>query len=193
MSAIPVKLVVLVGSVRQGSYNAAVARALGQLAPPGMSLEILPSVAGYPIYDADLQAVGFPEVVTRTADAIRAADGLVIVTPEYNYSVPGGLKNAIDWLSRLSPQPLAAKPILIQSASMGVFGGARAQYHLRQILVFLNGQVMNTPEAMVGAAHTKMDANGQLADALTRDFLAKQLRHFYTFVRRCAAGATIPD
>ncbi|QEL65115.1 chromate reductase [Oryzomicrobium terrae] len=191
MSAIPMKLVVLVGSVRQGSYNAAIARALHQLVPAGVTVEILPSVAGLPIYDADLQAAGFPEAVTRMADAIRAADGLVIVTPEYNYSVPGGLKNAIDWLSRLSPQPLAGKPILIQSASMGVFGGARAQYHLRQILVFLNGMVMNTPEAMVGAAHTKVDANGQLSDPLTRDFLAKQLQHFHTYVRRISAGARI--
>ena len=108
--------------------------------------------------------------------------------------VAGGLVlAAFSSFARAAVGQPAAKPILIQSASMGVFGGARAQYHLRQILVFLNGQVMNTPEAMVGAAHTKVNANGQLTDALTRDFLAKQLRHFHTFVRRCAAGATIPD
>ena len=84
------------------------------------------------------------------AEKITAADGVIIVTPEYNYSVPGILKNALDWLSRLSPQPLAGKPVAIQTASPGLIGGARAQYHLRQSLVFLDALVLNKPEAMVG-------------------------------------------
>ncbi len=177
--------VTLVGSLRKGSYNAAIARALQGLAPAGVGVDILPSVGLLPIYDADLQAEGFPEAVTSLGAAIKAADGLIIVTPEYNYSVPGGLKNAIDWLSRLPTKPFAAKPVLIQSASMGVFGGARAQYHLRQIMVFLDGQVMNIPEVMVGQAQNKIDATtGELTDQGTRDFIAGQMKSFEAFVRK---------
>lgn len=175
--------VVLVGSIRKGSYNAAIARALQGLVSSNVSIDILPSVGLLPIYDADLQAEGFPEAVTELGTAIKAADGLVIVTPEYNYSVPGGLKNAIDWVSRLPSKPIAAKPVLIQSASMGVFGGVRAQYHLRQIMVFLDAYVMNTPEVMVGQAQNKIDATtGELTDQGTRDFIAGQLKTFEAFI-----------
>ncbi|TDT92728.1 chromate reductase [Azorhizobium sp. AG788] len=172
---------VWVGSVRKGSYNAAIARALAELAPAGTSIDILPSVAQFPIYDADLQAEGFPAVVEDTGARIAKADGLIIVTPEYNYSVPGGLKNAIDWVSRLPGKPVAGKPVLIQSASQGVLGGARAQYHLRQILVFLDGRVFNVPEVMVGKVQTLVE-DGSLTDAGTRDFIAGQLKAFSAFV-----------
>ncbi len=178
------KWVVLVGSVRKGSYNAAIARALKDLVPEGVEVELLPSVAELPIYDADIQAEGFPEKVTALGDAIRAADAVVVVTPEYNYSVPGGLKNAIDWVSRLPNQPFKGKPVLIQSASMGVLGGARAQYHLRQIFVFLDASVMNVPEVMVGAVHKKVSEGGELTDQPTRDFIAGQLKTFHDFVSR---------
>lgn len=171
---------VWVGSVRKGSYNAAVARALPELAPEGVSFDVLPSVAGFPIYDADLQEQGFPAVVEDTAARIAKADGLIIVTPEYNYSVPGGLKNAIDWVSRFPSKPMAQKAVLIQSASMGVFGGARAQYHLRQILVFLDARVFNVPEVMVGRAQTLV-TDGTLTDEATRGFIAGQLKAFAAF------------
>ncbi len=175
----------LVGSIRKGSYNAAIARALQGLASADITIEILPSVGTLPIYDADLQAEGFPEAVTALGTAIGHADGLIVVTPEYNYSVPGGLKNAIDWLSRLPSKPFAAKPVLIQSASMGVFGGVRAQYHLRQIMVFLDASVMNVPEVMVGQAQNKIDATtGELTDPVTRDFIAGQLKNFEAFARK---------
>jgi chromate reductase len=155
------------------------------LAPADVGIEILPSIGLLPIYDADLQAEGIPDAVTALGTAIKSADGLIIVTPEYNYSVPGGLKNAIDWISRLPTKPFAAKPLLIQSASMGLFGGARAQYHLRQIMVFLDAYVMNLPEVMVGQAQNKIDATtGELTDQGTRDFIAGQIRSFETFVRR---------
>lgn len=177
--------VALVGSTRKGSYNAAIARALQGLAPAGVTIDILPSVGLLPIYDADLQAEGFPEAVTTLGATVKAADGLVIVTPEYNYSIPGGLKNAIDWLSRLPTKPFAEKPVLIQSASMGVFGGVRAQYHLRQIMVFLDAYVMNVPEVMVGQAQNKIDATtGELTDQGTRDFIAGQVKTFEAFVRK---------
>lgn len=176
------KWAVWVGSVRKGSYNAAVARALKALAPEGVELDYLPSVAELPIYDGDIEAAGIPEKVTALGEMIRAADAVVIVTPEYNYSVPGGLKNAIDWISRVKPMPLKAKRILILSASPGAFGGARSQYHLRQILVGLDGRMMNVPEVMVSAVHTKISEAGELTDEPTRGFIAKQLKAFKDFV-----------
>lgn len=179
--------VVLVGSVRKGSLNAALARALSGIAPEGTTLEILPSIAELPIYDGDIEAEGFPAPVTAMGEKVAAADALVIVTPEYNYSVPGGLKNAIDWLSRLKPQPLAGKPTLILSASPGSMGGARAQYHLRQVLVALNAHVMNVPEVMVAQAHTKI-TDGVVTDQGTLDFTKKQLSAFATFVKKAKAG-----
>lgn len=183
------KWVVLVGSVRKGSYNAAIARALSGLAPEGVSVEILPSIALLPIYDGDIEAAGIPESVTALSNAITGADALVIVTPEYNYSVPGGLKNAIDWLSRLKEKPLKGKPTVLQSASMGGFGGARAQYHLRQVLVCLDVPVMNVPEVMVGQVHTKV-TDGTLTDQGTLSFIEGQLAAFHDFVRRQKAGAS---
>jgi chromate reductase len=114
------------------------------------------------------------------ASMIAEADGLIIVSPEYNYSVPGVLKNALDWLSRVSPQPLVGKPVMIESASPGVIGGARMQYHLRQILVFFDAKVMNKPEAMIGQAMGKI-SEGKLTDAATREFLGKQLQAFADF------------
>lgn len=175
------KWVVWIGSVRKGSYNAAIARALGELAPEGVEVALLPSVADLPIYSGDIQDAGIPAPVAALGDAIAAADGVVVVSPEYNYSVPGGLKNAIDWVSRLKPMPLKGKPLLIQSASMGVLGGARMQYHLRQILVGLDARVMNVPEVMVGTAHKKVSGEGVLTDEGTREFIRTQLQAFAAF------------
>ncbi|MEP9352020.1 NADPH-dependent FMN reductase [Xanthobacter sp. KR7-65] len=181
------KWVVLVGSVRKGSYNAALAGALADLAPEGVELEILPSIAQMPIYDGDIEAEGFPAPVTASGEKVSGADAIVIVTPEYNYSVPGGLKNALDWLSRLKPQPLKGKPTLLMSASPSTMGGARAQYHLRQVLVALDAAVMNVPEVMVAQANTKI-TDGVLTDQGTKDFVKKQLAAFHTFAGRAAAG-----
>lgn len=182
-------VVTLLGSLRKGSYNAMVARALPALAPAPVHIAILPSIGDIPLYDADVQQdEGFPQTIQTMGDQIRAADGLIIVTPEYNYSVPGGLKNAIDWLSRLPEQPLAGKPVLIQTSSMGVIGGARCQYHLRQILVFLDAMVMNKPEFMGGAIQNKVDEKtGDIVDKPTRDHLASQLAAFSDFIQRVRA------
>jgi chromate reductase, NAD(P)H dehydrogenase (quinone) len=126
------KVLVICGSLRKGSYNAALTRALPALAPPEMTLITAPSFAAFPFYNADVQdASGFPAPVTELAEAIRAADGVLFVTPEYNWSIPGVLKNAIDWVSRMKDQPFKDKPVAIQSASQGPLGGARMQYHLR--------------------------------------------------------------
>jgi chromate reductase len=181
----PLQFVSLLGSLRKGSYNAAIARALPALAPDGVTVEPLGSVGTFPLYNADVQAEGFPQPVLAMAEAIAKADGVIIVTPEYNYSIPGGLKNAIDWLSRLPAQPFAGKPTAIQSGSPGLFGGARAQYHLRQTLLFLDAAVLNKPEVMVGQIVSKVDAGtGEVTDQPTRDFIAAQLKAFAAFVRR---------
>ena len=180
----PLKIGTLAGSLRQGSYNAAIARALPALAPAGMTISALPAIAGIPLYDADLQAKGFPGPVTALADAVRGCHGIIIVSPEYNYSVPGVLKNAIDWLSRVPNQPFANKPIALQSATMGPLGGARVQYHLRQIFVFLDAQVMNKPEVFVGTAQNKIDASGAITDKATSEFIAGQIKAFADYVRR---------
>ena len=118
----PLQFVVMVGSLRKGSFNAAIARALPLLAPEGVSITPLGSIGDFPLYNHDVQLKGFPPVVTAMADAIDEADGVIIVTPEYNHSVPGVLKNAIDWISRLPNQPFAGKPVAIQTGSTGLYG-----------------------------------------------------------------------
>ncbi len=183
------KIVTLLGSLRKGSFNGIVARTLPRIAPEGMSISELPSIGAIPLYDADVQEEeGFPERVEAIAAAIREADGVVIVTPEYNYSVPGGLKNAIDWLSRLPEQPLAGKPVLIQTNSMGAIGGARCQYHLRQILVFLDAMVMNKPEFMGGVIQNKVDPQtDEVVDPGTIEHLTSQLSAFAEYIQRVKA------
>ena len=182
-------VVTLLGRLRKGSFNGMVARTLPKIAPAGMEVSALPSIGDIPLYDADLQKEeGFPASVEALAEQIRKADGVVIVTPEYNYSVPGGLKNAIDWLSRLPDQPLSGKPVLIQTSSMGAIGGARCQYHLRQILVFLDAMVMNKPEFMGGVIQNKVDPQaGEVIDQSTLDHLTGQLTAFGDYIQRVKA------
>jgi chromate reductase, NAD(P)H dehydrogenase (quinone) len=180
----PLQFAVMVGSLRKGSFNAAIARALPQLAPEGVTIEPLASIGEFPLYDYDLQQEGFPPIVTRSGEAIRKADGVIIVTPEYNHSIPGVLKNAIDWISRLPNQPFAGKPVALQSASPSVFGALRAQLHLRHVFVYLDGRMLNKPEVVIPHANTKIDAaTGELTDPATRGFIADQLKAFAAFVR----------
>ncbi|BAT58494.1 FMN-dependent NADPH-azoreductase [Variibacter gotjawalensis] len=181
-------VITICGSVRKGSFNRMLANALPALAPDGMKITDAPSWEKFPVYNADIQnGTGFPSDVEALAAAIRKADGVIIVTPEYNYSVPGGLKNALDWVSRLKDQPFVNKPVAIQSASGGPLGGARVQYHLRQILVFLDALTFNKPEVFVGAAQTKLDAEKGLHDETTRDFIKQQLAAFDKFIARVKA------
>jgi chromate reductase, NAD(P)H dehydrogenase (quinone) len=179
-------VVSICGSLRKGSFNAALQRALPDLAPEGLKITPLAGIGEMPLYNADVQAEGFPKSVTDMANSIRQADGLIFCSPEYNYSVPGVLKNAIDWLSRLKEQPFAGKPVLLQSASGGALGGARMQYHLRQVMVFVDARVLNRPEVFVGAAQNKFDADLKLTDPGTRDIIKQQLAGFETFIRRVA-------
>jgi chromate reductase len=179
-------IVSICGSLRKGSYNRMLMRSLSELAPAGMTIAEAPPFAALPLYNADEQAAsGFPAGVTALADAIRAADGVIFCTPEYNFSLPGGLKNAIDWVSRLPGQPFAGKPIAIQSATPGLLGGARVQYDLRRMLVFLDAMTLNKPEVFVSSCASRFDeTTGALTDAATRDLIKQQLVAFLAFIDR---------
>jgi len=183
------KVLTICGSLRRKSFNHALLRALPPLAPPGMTLTEAPPYDGFPFYNQDVQdADGFPAPVQALAGAIRAADGVIIVTPEYNWTIPGALKNALDWVSRMQDQPFKDKPVAIQSASQGPLGGARMQYHLRMALTFLNAFPFGTPEIFVGAAQNKFDKETlELTDQPTKDIIKTQLAAFAGFIRRLKA------
>jgi chromate reductase len=179
------KVLVICGSLRKGSFNAALARALPALAPEGMKLITAPSIGSFPLYNADVQEAGFPGPVEELAAAIRAADGVLFVTPEYNWSMPGVLKNAIDWLSRLKEQPFKEKPVAIQSASQGPLGGARMQYHWRMSMTFVAAFIFGTPEVFVGLAQNKFAKDTmELTDQPTKDAIKAQLAAFSKFIER---------
>ncbi len=180
-------VITICGSLRKGSFNHMLMNALPALAPAGMTLKVAPSFADFPIYNADVQAQGFPAPVNALADAIRAADGVIVVTPEYNFSTPGGLKNALDWVSRLKDQPFVGKPVALQSCSQGPVGGARMQYHLRQTMIFLDAFTLNKPEIFVGNCASKFNDKGELTDETTRNFVKQQLEAFAKFIPRVAA------
>jgi chromate reductase len=184
-------IVAFCGSLRKGSFNRMLMQALPSLAPAGMSIKEAPSFAELPLYNADIQnGPGFPAAVGTLAEAIRAADGVIFCTPEYNFSIPGGLKNGIDWVSRLPNQPFAAKPIALQSASPGPLGGGRVQYDLRRTMVFLDALTLNKPEIFIGSCATKFDEKtGALKDETTRTFVKQQLEAFGKFVQRYGAKA----
>jgi chromate reductase len=169
------KILGICGSLRKQSYNAAALRAAQELAPAGMTIEFA-DIGSVPLYNEDLRAtVPFPESVQAFREQIRAADALLFSTPEYNYSVPGVLKNAIDWASRGDDQPFNGKPAAIMGASPGLTGTARAQYDLRKTGVFLNLLFLNKPEVMIAQAKDRFDADGRLTDEKTRQQIAKML------------------
>ena len=164
MAGETLNVLTICGSLRKGSFNAMVQRALPALTPAEMKLTAAPSFADFPIYNADIQnSTGFPASVNALADAIRSADGVIFCTPEYNFSIPGGLKNAIDWVSRLQNQPFAGKPVALMSASPGPVGGARMQYDLRKAMVFLDAFTLNKPEIFIGNCASKfVEKTGEL-------------------------------
>lgn len=172
-----VSLVGLCGSLRSGSLNRAALNAAIAVLPPKVSLKVL-EFRDTPVFDADEQARGVPACVMAMGDAIRAADGVVIASPEYNFSIPGGLKNLIDWLSRLPDQPFKNKPVAIMGAAAGPLGTARMQYELRRVLHCLEAQVLLKPEIFIGQAASKFDSTGVLTDEPTRQFLRQQMAAF---------------
>ena len=171
------------GSLRQGSFNRAALRAAIELAPEGMTIETF-DLAPIQPYNEDVKQRGFPPAEQALREAIRAADALLIVTPEYNRGIPGVLKNAIDWASRPPDQPFNGKPAAIFGASPGMIATAVAQYELRRFLGVLNALVVNTPTVMIGHAAEKFDEQLRLTDQTTRDLIAKLLVALADWTRR---------
>jgi len=180
----PIHVLGISGSLRQGSYNTGLLRAAAELRPAGLTLEIY-SIADIPLYSNDVELAGIPEPVQDFKARIRVADGLIIAAPEYNYSIPGVLKNALDWASRPPKEnPFNGKPLAIMGASGGQWGTARCQYHLRQVAVGLNLLTMNRPEILVPSAGQKFGADGNLTDQETRERIRVMLEAFAEWVRR---------
>jgi chromate reductase len=180
----------IAGSLRRDSFNKALLRAAQQLAPPGMMINIYEDLGSIPPYNTDVEAEAYPEVAKELKRRIRAAEGILIVTPEYNYGLPGVLKNAIDWASRPYPGDSAweGKPLAIMGASPGQSGTVRAQLQLRQTAIFLNMLPLNRPEVLVGRADTKFDASLNLTDEATRKFVQDELEAFAQWIARLRLG-----
>ena len=178
------KILAISGSLRSKSYNTALLRTLQQMAADSMDMEIV-TPKGIPVYDGDDEAAtGVPQIVQDLVEKIHEADGVLIATPEYNFSIPGGLKNATDWVSRVKNQPFKDKRVAIVGAAGGPLGTARAQYHLRQNMVGLEALTMNKPEMFVGVAPSKFDENGNFTDEEGRKFFRIWLDAFEGWVRR---------
>jgi len=179
----PIRILGIAGSLRKGSYNHGALRAAAELVPDGATIEIF-ELDGIPGFNQDDEQKP-PEKVAELKRKIREADAILFVTPEYNYSVPGVLKNAIDWASRpYGDNAWDGKPAAIMGASVGAIGTARAQYHLRQMMVFLNMFPVNQPEVMIGKASEKFDAEANLTDESTKKFIRMLLENLVAWTNR---------
>ena len=178
----------LCGSLRAKSLNLAALKAAGEQMPEGMTMTIA-NYSELPIYNQDIQDQGWPAVVTRLRDQIAAADGLLIASPEYNWSVGAPLKNLIDWLSRLKDQPFPNKPAAILSCTGGPVGGVRGQLDLRRILIGLGTQLLVKPEVFIGSSASKFSPEGKLTDEVTRKFLTDQMIAYQDFIARVKRAA----
>ena len=171
------------GSLRRNSYNKALLNAAMELSPKGAKLEIF-DLEGIPPFNQDLET-RMPERVKEFKARIKAADAILIVTPEHNYSIPGVLKNAIDWASRpYGDNSFGGKPVAIMSASTGMLGGARAQYHLRQTLLALNMYPLNRPEVLVTFAGKKISEKGEVTDMETRKKIGELLENLVEWTKK---------
>jgi len=179
-------VLVICGSLRKGSYNAALARTLPALAPPGLKLRTAPPFDKMPIYNHDIQdTTGFPAEANAWADAIRSADAVIIVSPEYNWSIPGGLKNAIDWASRpWGKNSFARKPSGVIGTSPGAIGTAVAQQSLRGVLCYCNSPLMNQVEAYIQFKPGLITADGEVTDEATQEFLRNYMTEMHAFIVR---------
>ena len=178
-----VRILGIAGSLRKGSYNRAALRAAQQLCPEGARVEIF-ELDGLPGFNQDEERNPPPRVL-ELKQAIRSADAVLLVSPEYNYSIPGVLKNAIDWASRpYGDSAWAGKPVAVMGASVGLFGAIRAQYHLRQCFVFLDMDAVLQPEVAIGMAQQKFDAEGRLTDAKSKELIGELLKNLAGKARR---------
>jgi len=178
------KILAISGSLRKASFNTTALKACAELMPAGMSLSGFARLDDIPLFNQDLFDAGIPEPARRFRAEVTAADGVLIASPEYNFSLSGALKNAIDWASRPPNQSWQDKAIAIFSVSQGPMGGARVQYDLRRILGQLWGHVLPRPEVFIGNAASKFDAQGKLTDETTRKFLSDLLVGFKTWIQR---------
>jgi chromate reductase len=181
-----IRLAGISGSLRQASSNTAILRTLQASLPAGVEMTLLP-LDGIPLYNQDLDGPGLPDAVRAFKAAVDSSDGVVMCSPEYNFGMPGVLKNAIDWASRPPDQPFAGKPVALMGASAGMFGSGRAQYHLRQSFVFLDAIPMNKPEVMIPLAQNKFDDKGNLTDEPTRKFISDALVALVAWTNRVGA------
>lgn len=171
----------MVGSLRAESFNRKIYNSYVSYAEPGTEFIEVP-VGDFPLYNADLHRNEFPKVALDASRIIASADGVIFFSPEYNYSIPGVLKNAIDWISRLDPMPFNRKACSVIGGSPGNIGTARMQYDLRKSGVFLNMHFLNSPEVMIGRVHEKFDERGELADEATIHHLKRHFTAFRDFV-----------
>jgi chromate reductase len=183
-----VRILGIAGSLRRGSYNRSALRAAASLLPEGASLEAF-DLEGIPVFNQDLEDP-LPARVAELKAGIRAADAVLICTPEYNYSIPGVLKNAIDWGSRpYGDNAWNGKPVAVMGASPGMAGTVRAQNHLRHCFVFLDMHPVNQPEVLIARAHERFDEQGNLTDAGTREIVGRLLAALVEWTRRLRGDA----
>lgn len=179
----------IAGSLRKASYNRGALRAAQKLVPEGAKIEIF-DLDGIPPFNQD-EEKNPPSRVTELKERVRAADAILFCTPEYNYSVPGVLKNAIDWASRpYGDNAWDGKPVAVMGASVSTLGTARAQYHLRQSFIFLNMRPMNGPEVMIGNAAERFDEQGNLKDEKSKELIRQMLQNLAEWTRQLEAGRT---
>ena len=184
----PLVILGISGSLRRDSFNRATLRAAQELAPEGSKIETF-ELDGLPGFNQDDEGQP-PAKVVELKQRIRSADAILFVTPEYNYSVPGVLKNAIDWASRpYGDSAWNGKPVAIMGASVGISGTARAQYHLRQMFVFLNMYPVNQPEVMIGSAAKRFDQQGKLTDENSRKLIQQLLQELIRWTRQLQNAA----
>jgi chromate reductase len=179
----PISILGICGSLRQGSYNTAALRIAAAQKPADVTVTIA-DISQIPPYNEDVRQLGFPPSVETLRRQIKEADALLFACPEYNYSMSGVLKNAIDWASRPPDQPFAGKACAIIGAAAGMAGSARAQYDLRRSCVFLDMHPINKPEVLIGQAQTKFDAEGNLNDEVARNLLRDMMANLAAWARQ---------
>jgi chromate reductase len=184
-----IRVLGIAGSLREGSHNRALLRAAQELAPAEMTIVTFDHLGLLPLYNEDVLAQGVPAPVAALKEAIHKADALLIATPEYNYSIPGVLKNAIDWASRpAETSPLNGKPVALMGASTGSFGTVRAQMHLRQVCVYTNMLALTRPQVLVARAREKFDQQGRLTDEKSIGFVRELLQALLKWTLRLRRG-----
>ena len=175
------------GSLRKESFNTWLLHAVNELLPPDVTMDILP-IADIPLYNGDLDIPAVnkrPDAVNIFREALAKADGIVIVSPEYNYSIPGGLKNAIDWASRGEDSPLLKKPVALLGATPGMWGTVRMQQAFHPLFQFLNMQPVYQPEILIAQAKEKFDSRGKLTDEKAKQLIRKKLENLQKLTEKC--------